>query len=77
MKKVKTKNGMLHCKICGTRFPAIAKNHYIVIAKSGISAIVCNDYYDAFDCPFCGCQIRVGLRMTRSEVTKDPINEEA
>ena len=32
---------MLECKVCGTKFNAIAEECL----------------YDAFDCPMCGCQV--------------------
>lgn len=53
---------MLRCKVCGaTLFPMI-DDHYIARdnEKQGISTMISCDepkWYDAFDCPECGCQV--------------------
>lgn len=52
----------MKCKICGTEFPALADNHYIVRdpEKTGLAAAFSSEesaQFDAFDCPNCGCQV--------------------
>lgn len=52
----------IKCKICGTEFPALAKDHYIVrdLEKTGLAAAFGSEesgQFDAFDCPNCGCQV--------------------
>ena len=61
---------MLKCKICSFSFMPMIDGHYIatdggvgftISHSSGVSASVSNDnhkhFYDAFDCPHCGCQV--------------------
>ena len=54
--------GMATCKICGRDFALIEEDHYIADngEKEGvITKLVSSDritQYDAFDCPYCGCQ---------------------
>ena len=54
--------GTATCKICGRDFPLIAAEHFIVQdpRKIGVLANLANTdkatMYDAFDCPYCGCQ---------------------
>lgn len=53
---------LLECKVCGTKFGATLERKYIardsesaglaVLAKTAETS-----WYDAFDCPVCGCQI--------------------
>jgi transcription elongation factor Elf1 len=59
----KAKNGKVTCKICGTKFPAISEKRYTARRMNGLAALGGNSYYDAFDCPFCGCQNQVGIRF--------------
>ena len=53
---------MIKCKVCGCEFFAVADKHYIARDECKIgfgSAFQVNDepkFYDAFDCPMCGCQ---------------------
>jgi hypothetical protein len=58
--------GAYTCKSCSRSFPMIVENHYIAIdsEKTGFSAIVGGEsnLYDAFDCPYCGCQNVIGTR---------------
>ena len=56
----------MECKICGKDFELKLDNHYIVrdeeIQRFGIASIVGSStekeskLYDAFNCPYCGCQ---------------------
>lgn len=56
----------MKCKVCGKDFELKLDNHYITrdeeIERCGIAGIVGNNtdkeskLYDAFDCPYCGCQ---------------------
>ena len=64
--------GMYTCDVCGRDFPLIAEERYTVrgTEKSGIAAAISSeeaDRYDAFDCPHCGCQNIVNLRMRELE----------
>ena len=52
---------MLECKVCGTKFIATCKRHYIA-RENRVTGLVFGSVseevlYDAFDCPMCGSQI--------------------
>lgn len=73
------------CGVCGKAFNLIVERHYIArdTGKTGISEFVSHQeakYYDAFDCPFCGCQVIVQERkrevMDFSEDEVEEIEEE-
>lgn len=65
----------LTCLVCGTEFIPQIADHYVAVtdnAGSGLSRLVGSakpeTYYDAFDCPQCGCQLRPNTRLV--EVTE-------
>ena len=58
-----SRGGFVVCHVCGMAFNPSPERRYTVKEKDGIGAIVGNTYYDAFDCPHCGCQNIVGLRL--------------
>lgn len=54
----------MKCKICNKEFELLKENRYMVtnenlkeISKIGLSSV-----FEAFDCPYCGCQNIVGNR---------------
>lgn len=54
---------MVKCKTCGRRFRLLAKNRYEVVRiptplKGPLEETV---YFNAFDCPHCGCQNIMGV----------------
>lgn len=60
--------GMHVCKTCGRGFALIAEERYTVrtVEKTGLASAFSgeeSDLYDAFDCPHCGCQNVVNLRL--------------
>ena len=64
--------GMCTCDVCGRDFPLIAEERYTVrgAEKSGLATAISfeeADRYDAFDCPHCGCQNIVNLRLRELE----------
>ena len=67
--------GMTTCKICGRDFPLMAEEHYVArdTEKKGvIPALSGQDeaiQYDAFDCPYCGCQNVMQERKFALEAT--------
>lgn len=63
MKYARIKKGRVICRYCGTKFPAIKERRYTASENTGLSAIANNFYYDAFDCPQCGCQNKIGRRL--------------
>ena len=54
---------MYKCKTCGRRFRLLAKNRYEVMKiPVGLNVLTQDTiYYNAFDCPKCGCQNLVGV----------------
>lgn len=54
---------MRKCNVCGRRFRLLAKNRYEVVRRPvGFSCLTeGTNYYNAFDCPYCGCQNIVGI----------------
>lgn len=65
----------LTCLVCGTEFIPQIADHYVAVtdnAGSGLIRLVGSakpeTYYDAFDCPQCGCQLRPNTRLV--EVTE-------
>ena len=66
--------GMTTCKVCGRDFPLMAEEHYVARdgEKKGVIAAFSvqeeGAWYDAFDCPHCGCQnIMQGRKFTVCE----------
>ena len=58
---------MLKCKVCGKEFEAVKENHYIAregIKTGALANLASNEekIFDAFDCPYCGCQYIAGER---------------
>lgn len=53
---------MRKCNVCGRRFRLLAKNRYEVVKSPvGLKCLAEGTvYYNAFDCPRCGCQNIVG-----------------
>ncbi len=54
---------MRKCNICGRRFKLLAKNRYEVVRRPvGFTGLTeRTTYFNAFDCPHCGCQNIVGI----------------
>lgn len=64
---------MQKCKVCGRRFQLLKKNRYEVKkAPVGFNCLTEGTvYYNAFDCPFCGCQNIVGT-IEKSNIKEEP-----
>ena len=60
----------MECKICGKEFELKKENMYLV-KNSTISMLFNNNEYEAFDCPYCGCQNIVNERFLKVEVNVD------
>lgn len=54
---------MKKCDVCGRRFRLLAKNRYEVVKNPvGLECLAKGTvYFNAFDCPHCGCQNIVGV----------------
>lgn len=58
MKKIK-------CKVCGVRFLPEKESLYLAIEKTAVLAALTTPAkaFECFDCPKCGCQNAVNIRM--------------
>lgn len=61
----KGKEMKLKCKVCGKRFLPHKETTYLVQEElSGLAALsATNRVYDAADCPRCGSQLLLGIRV--------------
>lgn len=77
----------IKCKFCGCNFGPTPNLHYIARDNmtTGVSTVIKNDegnLYDAFDCPFCGCQViaqerkRVYVAYVEAEDNEEEIENE-
>lgn len=64
---------MRKCNVCGRRFRLLAKNRYEVVRRpAGLNCLVEGTvYYNAFDCPHCGCQNIVGVTEIETRDIKE------
>ena len=71
---------MRKCNVCGRLFRILAKNRYEVVEKAvGFEQLVTPIvYHNAFDCPYCGCQNRIGtfLKKQQDEQVGNPDRSE-
>lgn len=74
--------GLFTCKVCGREFTLAAINHYtardsektgIVVAFSGQSEAT---LWDAFNCPYCGCQCIIQERKRVYNADEHHIHDE-
>lgn len=77
--------GMMTCKVCGRDFALIAEEHYVARdpEETGLAAVLGRNpeakWYDAFDCPHCGCQNVVQERkmaVLQDVIEAEEINQE-
>lgn len=63
------------CQICGNRFKVTKDQVYIVIEKQGFAASLTTPApkFDAIDCPSCGCQQVLAVRMPRLSIKNDEV----
>lgn len=56
---------MMKCKVCGKRFPVTWMDVYRVAEPQSITGAISNPVktYDAIDCPVCGCQHLLKVRL--------------
>lgn len=73
--------GAFTCRVCGRTFPLITEKHYVVRASVGNGVLsslasVEPELHDAFDCPHCGCQNLVGVRLRVNDPTSEQVDDE-
>lgn len=70
---------MRKCSVCGKRFRLLAKNRYEVVKiPVGFNCLTQGTiYYNAFDCPHCGCQNIVGVleKVNARDIEEQPRTE--
>lgn len=74
--------GKTSCNVCHKEFDLIAEKRYTARsdAKIGLSAVAGGDepnLHDAVDCPHCGCQklLQVRLRPLKEEIEEEMVDE--
>lgn len=55
-------HGFIFCRACGVPFILQAENRYTARKPASVLADDL-EFVDAFDCPHCGCQNRLGSRF--------------
>lgn len=55
------------CKVCGCRFEVKKENVYLAREPKAANDILTKPQYifDVIDCPHCGCQVSLNIRMPR------------
>ena len=66
----------LKCKVCGEEFIPHKDHRYTVVKRQGL--FIPPLFFDAIDCPHCGCQTIVGCRLNAvfAEDDEDDENED-
>lgn len=54
----------MECKVCSKDFELKSENKYLVGEKNLFKPL---DIFEAFDCPYCGCQNIVNVYIVRLE----------
>ena len=69
---------MRKCNVCGRRFRLLAKNRYEVVKSPvGLNCLTEGTvYFNAFDCPHCGCQNTVGAFVKEKVRDNEPVQVE-
>ena len=53
--------GMYTCKVCGRDFPLLYEEHYVAM-EHNVLFVNKETFFDAIDCPHCGCQAKLQIR---------------
>lgn len=72
--------GLVTCDRCNRDFALMAEERYTAVAngKTGLCAVTGGDqpnWYDAIDCPHCGCQKLLQVRLRPLVEKEDEDNE--
>ena len=59
-------DGQHQCEICGGVFPLTVADHYVAIRTQPLLGRA-SPLWDAFDCPYCGCQYLAQEREAAEE----------
>ena len=63
----------IKCKVCGTRFTGSKDTLYLATEKAAVLSALTTPAkaFECFDCPQCGCQNAVNIRMAAIMETDD------
>ncbi len=68
----------LTCKVCGEEFRPHKDHRYTVVKNKGL--FIPPLFFDAIDCPHCGCQVllreRLGAAFTEDDEDDEDLSEE-
>ena len=68
----------LTCKVCGEEFRPHKDHRYTVVKHQGL--FIPSLFFDAIDCPHCGCQTilgdRLGAAFTEDDEDDEDLSEE-
>lgn len=67
----------IRCKVCNTRFMAAKEAMYLATEKNAVLTALTNPAkaFECFDCPKCGCQNAVNVRMAAVTASGDEKEE--
>lgn len=60
----------MKCKVCGAEILLKKENRYTACKSSDLSSFFVQKYFDAFDCPACGCQNIIDQRCSEANIPK-------
>lgn len=64
----------LTCKVCGEEFRPHKDHRYTVVKHPGL--FIPSLFFDAIDCPHCGCQVILGDRLSAAVIEDDEDDED-
>lgn len=64
----------LTCKVCGEEFRPHKDHRYTVVKHPGL--FIPSLFFDAIDCPHCGCQAIIGDRLGAAVIEDDEDDED-
>lgn len=68
----------MKCKVCKKRFTPLASQMYVAVEEQPVlyNIVSAPKQYECFDCPRCGCQNFVNIRMSRKADFDDKTEED-
>lgn len=69
----------IKCKVCETRFSPEKEALYLATEKTGVLTALTTPAkaFECFDCPQCGCQNAVNIRMAAVVIDSDDKEDDA
>ena len=68
----------MKCKVCGRKFRLRKRKMYLAVEPRSLYERLTKPEktYECFDCPHCGCQHFLNIRLPEYKVTDDPDTED-